>query len=155
MACEIINVDGGVFVLWGRPTRVDLDRVVERVEQVASAAGSPIVFVTRVPQSAPAPDGAVRTHLNELTPHFARLCSSYHAVLEGAGFMSAIKRAIMVGLFQFGFRNGTFFVHESERSVTAKMDGIDRARAQALLDLAAAKGLLTAGPPGDSLLQRG
>ncbi len=151
MACEVINVDGGVFVLWGRPTHVGLDRVVERVEQVASATGGPIVFVARVPQAAPAPDGAVRTHLNQLMPRFARLCSSYHAVLEGGGFMSAIKRAIMAGLFQFGFRSGTFFVHESDRSVLSKTDGIDRARAQALLALAAAKGLLTAGPPRDSL----
>lgn len=154
MACEIIDVEGAVFVLWGRPTRVDLDRVVERVEQVASAAGGPIVFVARVPQAAPAPDGAVRAHLNQLMPRFATLCSSYHAVLEGGGFMSAIKRAIMAGLFQFGFRSGSFFVHESDRGVPGKVDGIDRARAQALLRLAAAKGLLTAGPPGDSLVQR-
>jgi hypothetical protein len=152
MACEIINVDGAVFVLWGRPTINDIDRVVARVEQVAASAGGPIVFVARVPQSAPAPDGAVRAHLNQMMPRFATLCSSYHAVLEGAGFMSAIKRAIMAGLFQFGFRSGTFFVHETERSIAAKTEGVDRARAQAVIGLAAAKGLLTADPPGDSLV---
>jgi len=152
MACEIIDVEGAVFVLWGRPTQVDLDRVIERVEQVASAAGGPIVFVARVPQAAPAPDGAVRAHLNQMMPRFAKLCSSYHAVLEGGGFMSAIKRAIMAGLFQFGFRSGTFFVHETEHGITSKADGVDRARAQALLARAAAKGLLTAGPPGESLV---
>jgi hypothetical protein len=153
MACEIISADGAVFVLWGRPTRGDIDLVVERVEQVASAAGGPIVFIARIPQDAPAPDAAVRTHLNRLMARFMRLCSSYHAVLEGGGFTSAIKRAILAGLFQFGFRSGTFFVHDTEHSVTSKLDGVARTRAQTILTLAAARGLLTAGAPAQTLVQ--
>jgi len=147
MSCEIIQVEGAVFVLWGRPTHADVDRVFERVQQTAAAAGGPIVFIARVPHDAPAPDTAVRAYINQRMTSFAELCSSYHAVLEGAGFMSAIKRAILAGLFQLGFRSGTFFVHDSDRNVMAKVDGANRARAQALLTLAASKGLLTAGAP--------
>ncbi len=147
MACEIIDSGGAVFVLWGRPTQADVDRVYQRVQQVASAAGSPVVFVARVPKEAPAPDATVRSHLNQLMPRFAEMCSSYHVMLEGGGFVSAFKRAILAGLFQHGFRSGTFFVHENEREIAAKIAGTSRARAHALLTLAASKGLLTAAPP--------
>jgi hypothetical protein len=147
MACEIIDSNGGVFVLWGLPTAADVDRVLQRVEQVAAKAGGPVVFVARVPQTAPAPDPAVRTHLNRVMPRFAELCSSYHAVLEGGGFTSAVKRAVLAGLFQIGFRRANFFVHDSDRGVVAKIEGPERARAQALLKLADAQGLLTAAPP--------
>lgn len=150
MACQILSVEGAVFVLWGRPTQGDLERVVERVEQVAAAAASPIVFIARVPQDAPAPDADVRTRLNELMPRFARVCSSYHAVLEGGGFVCAFKRAILAGLFQFGFRSGTFFVHDTDRDIMEKIVGSGRVRAEAMLTLAAARGLLTAGPPPDT-----
>ena len=65
MACEIVSSDGGVFVLWGKPTKEDLDRVLERVQQTAAAAGHQIVFVARVPERAPAPDDEVRAYSNQ------------------------------------------------------------------------------------------
>jgi hypothetical protein len=149
LSCEIISVEGAVFVLWGKPTKRDLDRVVDRVELIAGASGKPIVFIARVPKTAPAPDDEARAHMNALMPRFIAVCSSYHAVLEGSGFVSAIKRAILAGLLQFGFRNGTFFVHENEKSILGKTERELRPAVEAILSLASTKGLLTAPPPED------
>jgi hypothetical protein len=152
MSCEILSIEGAVFVLWGKPTKRDLDRVVDRVELIASASGKPIVFIARIPKNAPAPDDESRAHMNALMPRFIAVCSSYHAVLEGSGFVSAIKRAILAGLLQFGFRNGTFFVHENEKSILGKTERELRPAAESILTLAATRGLLTAPPPEDSPL---
>lgn len=149
MSCEILSVDGAVFVLWGKPTKADLDRVVQQVELAASKSGGPIVFVARIPQGAPAPEGEARAHMNALTPHFAKFCFSYHAILEGSGFVSAVKRAILAGLLQFDFRKGAFAVHDSEKSIAGKVERSMRPRVEALLSLASAKGLLTAASPED------
>jgi hypothetical protein len=149
MACEIISVEGAVFVLWGKPTKQDLDRVVDRVELIASASGHPIVYIARIPKNAPAPDDEARSHMNALMPRFIKVCSSYHAVLEGSGFVSAIKRAILAGLLQFGFRQGTFFVHENDKGILAKVDRNMRRQTEAVLDLARKTGLLSAPPPED------
>ncbi len=149
MACEIISVEGAVFVLWGKPTKQDLDRVVDRVELIASASGCSIVYIARIPKNAPAPDDEARAHMNALMPRFIKVCSSYHAVLEGSGFVSAVKRAILAGLLQFGFRNGSFFVHENEKGILAKVDRGMRRQTEAVLDLAETKGLLKAPPPED------
>lgn len=150
MSCEILSVEGAVFVLWGKPNKRDLDRVLDRVELIASASGRPIVFIARIPKNAPAPEDEARAHMNALMPRFIAVCSSYHAVLEGSGFVSAIKRAILAGLLQFGFRNGTFFVHENEKSILGKVDRELRPAAESILTLASSKGLLTAPPPEDS-----
>ena len=153
MSCELISVERAVFVLWGRPTKPDLDRVVDRVELVARTCAGPIVFIARIPPNAPAPDDQARAHMNALMPRFVKVCSSYHAVLEGSGFVSAVKRAILTGLLQFGFRNGTFFVHPSESTIVSKVERGMRPHAEAILRLAAAKGLLTAPPPEDLSLR--
>ena len=155
MACEILSVEGAVFVLWGKPTKPDLDRVVDRVELIASASGQPIVFIARIPKGAPAPDDAARAHMNALMPRFVKATSSYHAVLEGSGFVSAIKRAILAGLLQFGFRNGTFFVHENEKGILPKVERHLRANVDSILTLASTRGLLTAPPPDDVSLRPG
>ena len=151
MACEILSVEGAVFVLWGKPTKPDLDRVLDRVELIAAASGHPIVYIARIPKNAPPPEGDARAQMNALMPRFVKVCSSYHAVLEGSGFVSAIKRAVLAGLLQFGFRNGTFFVHENEKGITAKVDRATRACVEEVLALADSRGLLTAQPPADVL----
>lgn len=147
MACDIISVEGAVFALWGKPTKADLDRVIDRVELIAQASGRPVVYITRVPRSAPPPEADVRQHLNSLMPRFVRACSSYHVLLEGDGFISAVKRAILVSLLQFGWRSGSFFVHNNEKGVAAKVERPVRPDVEAILALAATKGLLTAPPP--------
>lgn len=150
MACEIISVSGAVFVLWGQPTKDDIDRVVQRVEQAASEVNHPIIFMARIPKNSPPPEGDARAHMNRQMPRFIQLCSSYHAVLEGSGFVSAIKRAVLASLLQFGFRNGTFFVHEDVRAILNTVDREFRANAEAALALAEQQGLLTAPAPEDS-----
>jgi hypothetical protein len=149
MACTIISNEGAVFALWGRPNKADLERVINRVELVASASGHPIVYITRVPQNAPPPDGDVRQYLNSLMPRFVKACSTYHVLLEGGGFVSALKRGILASLLQFGWRNSTFFVHENEKGVFAKVERQHRAHVEAILATAGSQGLLTAGPPED------
>jgi hypothetical protein len=149
MACNIISNEGAVFVLWGKPNKADLERVIHRVELIASASQHPVVYVTRVPQNAPAPDADVRQFLNSLMPRFVKACSSYHVILEGQGFVSAFKRAMLISLLQFGWRNGTFFVHETDKGVFGKVARPDRPHVEAILATASAQGLLTAGPPED------
>lgn len=150
MACDIISVSGAVFVLWGQPTKADIDQVVQRVEQAANEVNRPIVFIARIPKDAPAPEGDARAHMNRMMPRFIQACSSYHAVLEGSGFVSAVKRAILAGLLQFGFRSGTFFVHENVRAIPTSVTRELRPSAESALALAERKGLLTAPPPEDS-----
>lgn len=149
MACEILSTEGAVFVLWGKPTKADMDRVVNRLELVAGASGHPVIYIARIPKAAPAPEDDARTYMNLLMPRFMKVCSSYHAVLEGSGFVSAIKRAVLTGLLQWGFRNGTFFVHESEKTIPAKVGLVGRPIVEDILHKAALKGLLTAPPPED------
>jgi hypothetical protein len=149
MACNIISNEGAVFALWGKPTKADLERVIDRVELIASASGRPVIYITRVPQNAPPPEADVRQHLNSLMPRFVKACSSYHVLLEGSGFVSAIKRGILASLLQFGWRTGTFFVHENEKGITAKVERQNRAHLESILKAAEAQGLLTAGPPED------
>jgi hypothetical protein len=149
MACEIISVEGAVFVLWGKPHETDFERVLNRVELISSASGGPIVFITRVPVKAPPPEGDTRAQMNAMMPRLIKHCSSYHVLLEGSGFVSAVKRAILAGFLQFGFRNGTFFVHENEKGVGSKVERGERSAVEAILNLARAKGLLTGPPPED------
>jgi hypothetical protein len=149
MACEIISIEGAVFVLWGKPTKADLERVIDRVELISSASARPIVYITRVPTTAPPPESDVRQHLNSLMPRFVKACSSYHVVLEGSGFISALKRGILASLLQLGWRSGTFFVHETEKGVASKVDRNTRRDVEAILNLAREGGLLTAPPPQD------
>jgi hypothetical protein len=155
MACEIISVEGAVFALWGKPTKADLDRVIDRVELIAHATGRPILYITRVPMAAPPPDPEVRQYLNALMPRFIKACSSYHVLLEGSGFVSAIKRAILASLLQFGWRNGAFFVHENEKGVFSKVERTARPDVEAILELARSRGLLTAAPPDDGTFAQG
>jgi hypothetical protein len=147
LACEIVSVDGAVFALWGKPSKHDLNRVLAEVERVATTSGHPIVYIARIPQNAPAPEGDARAHMNSLMPQFIKHCASYHAVLEGGGFLSAVKRAILAGLLQFGVRSGMFFVHKSEKEILEKVDRKLRPNVQAVLALASNKGLLTAPAP--------
>jgi hypothetical protein len=155
MACDIIHTDRAVFALWGKPSSADLERVVSRVEMVALGAGQPVVYITRVPSAAPPPDSDVRAQLNEMMPRFVKVCASYHVLLEGDGFLSALKRGILASLLQFGWRNGTFFVHQDMKEVLLKVERGLRPDAQAILDLAARGGLLSAPPPLDVERERG
>jgi hypothetical protein len=147
MACEIITTPGAVFVLWGQPTPGDMDRVAEALKSAAAACGYPVVYITRVPVNAPPPGAAARARLNAIMPVISQWFSSYHVVLEGVGFGAALKRGILVGLFQLSWRHKTFFVHSLVSEVPLGVGREVRAAVDDIIRVASAKGMLTAGPP--------
>jgi hypothetical protein len=146
MACEIVESKGAVFVLWGRPTKVDVARAVERLRSAVDRCGGPVVFITRVPDGAPPPDPAVQRYLNELMPTIVACCSSYHVVLEGAGFMAALKRGVLVGMFQIGQRRGMFHVHATCDEVVRLVGADKEATIRSVLSRARSEGLLDGNP---------
>jgi len=111
MACEFLSGDGVLLAVWGKPSRVDVNRVLEQLESSVEQSGRPVVYITRIPVDAPAPDSSVRQYINAAMPKATSMCSTYHVVLEGTGFMAAIKRGVLVSLFQIGSKRGMFFVH--------------------------------------------
>jgi len=50
------SAPNAVFVLWGKPTMLDLDRVVQRVELTAATRASPSVFIARMTAPPPPED---------------------------------------------------------------------------------------------------
>jgi len=143
MACEFITTPGGVFALWGEPKISDLERVKAAVEAAAASCGHPIVYVTRVPVDAPAPDAQFRARLEQAMPSFVKACATYHVVLEGDGFGAAMKRGILTGMFQLSWRRKTFFVHAQVAEVAGSVAFEQRAVVTRLLDAADVRGLLT------------
>jgi len=143
VACEIVSTRGAVFALWGKPTVEDMDRVRDALKLAADTCGHPVVYITRVPRHAPPPDGAARARLDELMPGIVSVCSSYHVVLEGDGFGAAIKRGVLIGLFQLGWRRKTFFVHATVDEVARNARPDERPLVSAILALAATRGLLS------------
>jgi hypothetical protein len=146
MACEIITGTRCLFSVWGVPVKTDVDRLLEQLRIAAHAAGGPVAYITRVPVDAPPPNAEVRKYLDTAMPTIVSLCSTYHVVLEGAGFVAAVKRAVLVSLFQVRWRNGTFFVHASAGEVLKAVPTADRPNVEALLQRAQLKGLLSGMP---------
>jgi hypothetical protein len=148
MACEILSCEGAVFVLWGKvTTKQDLDRVLDRLKLVCETSGHRVVYVTRVPTDAQPPEADVRAHLNAMMPNVVAQCSSYHVVLEGSGFINAMKRAVLAGLFQISWRKGTFHVHSVPKEVIFKLERDERPLGEKLLQLADSRGLLSCAAP--------
>ncbi|RYZ09838.1 MAG: hypothetical protein EOO73_02860 [Myxococcales bacterium] len=144
MPCQILTTRGAVFVLWGQPLPADMDEVQAAVEAAAAACGHPVVYVTRVPVNAPAPDAGARARLNEVMPSLMKACSTYHVVLEGEGFGAAMKRGILTGVFQLSWRRKTFFVHADTSEVAPALSDERRATVRHLLVTAERRGLLGA-----------
>jgi hypothetical protein len=144
MACEIIATRGAVFALWGEPELRDLERIKQEVESAAATCGHPVVYVTRVPVNAPAPNAQVRARLDQLMPSLVKVCSTYHVVLEGEGFAAAMKRAVLTSMFQLSWRRKTFFVHAKVSEVASSV-GLEQQLAVArLLASAQMRGMLGA-----------
>jgi len=147
MACKIISSDAAVFALWGRPTFSDVDDVLSEVRSAAQVAGRPVVYITRVPVDAPPPESDVRQRLNDAMPDIRAVCASYHVILEGEGFVSAVKRAILASLMQFGWQRDTFFIHASAQQVSFKAPREYRDSVERILYMAEQQGLLSASAP--------
>jgi hypothetical protein len=147
MACEIISTDGAVFSVWGRPTIKDADRIEQELRMAMEKFGGPVVYITRVPVDAPPPDAVVRQYVEKIMPNAVACCSSYHVILEGTGFMAALKRGILAGLFQIRWRRGTFFVHATTSEVMSSVNRDVQRHVSDILGRARAMGLLAAAPP--------
>jgi hypothetical protein len=115
------------------------------VPAAAAKCGHPVVYVTRVPVDAPAPDAKFRAHLEQQMPDLVKSCSTYHVVLEGEGFAAAMKRGVLTGMFQLSWRRKTFFVHAKVDEVASSVPLAQRADVSTLLDAAQRRGLLAAG----------
>lgn len=146
MACEIVESTGAVFVLWGRPNRLDFARAFERLRAAVKRNGGKVVFVTRVPDGAPPPDAETRKYLNQLMPSVIECCSSYHVIMEGTGFLAALKRGVLVSLFRIGQRRGMFYVHSSGDEVVRAVGAENEATVRSLLNRARSQGLLDGNP---------
>jgi len=144
MACELITTPGAVFALWGEPELADIEKVRVTVEGAAAACGHSVVYVTRVPVDAPAPDAQFRAKLDQLLPVLLKVCSTYHVVLEGEGFAAAMKRGVLTGMFQLSWRRKTFFVHAKVSEVWGSVALEQRPAVDRLLDAARTRGMLGA-----------
>lgn len=142
-------------MLWGKPTVEDVERVMDRLELIAEKSDRRIVYLTRVPADAPAPDATVRKALESVMPRAAQLCSLYSIILEGDGFVSAVKRGVLTGLLMLGWRRENFLVCASASEVLPQSSGSVRDDAEHILYLAESKGLLTCGAPDGPNSDRG
>ena len=147
MACEFLSGDGVLLAVWGKPSRVDVNRVLEQLESSVEQSGRPVVYITRIPVDAPTPDSNVRQYINAAMPKATSMCSTYHVVLEGTGFMAALKRGVLVSLFQIGNKRGMFFVHADADEVTRSIPTERQLTVRALLIRADARGLLRGRTP--------
>jgi len=150
MTCQLITTQGAVFALWGdKPEIADIARVKLAVEAAAAECGHPIVYVTRVPEDAPAPDAQFRAHLDQALPGLLQACSTYHVLLEGDGFAVAMKRGVLTGMFQLSWRRKTFFVHAKASEIAAHVALEERLTVSKLLEAARRRNLLGAIALGD------
>jgi hypothetical protein len=147
MACEFVSCNGAVFVLWGKPTRKSMDLAFTELRLTAEKTGHPVVYITRVPPDAPPPDAEGRAYLDRLMPTVLDWASTYHVVLEGTGFVNAVKRGVIVSMFQIRWRRGTFFVHSTTGEVIHNVPKEAKQDVANVLELARARGLLSKSAP--------
>jgi hypothetical protein len=143
MAISIVSGKGCVFSVWGKPKREDMDLIEKELREAAIVSGGPVTYITRVPVDAPAPEPDVRRHLDALMPKIVESCSTYHVVLEGKGFVAAIKRAVLNSLFQIRWKRGLFFVHAFASEVVHSVPTAKAAEVKAVIERARVVGLLT------------
>jgi hypothetical protein len=151
MACEFITGDGIVFNVWGKPAKSDFDQLLNHLRSSSEKVSGPVVYVSRVPVDAPAPDAQVRGYLNSLMPAMTPLFSSCHIVLEGVGFAAAMKRGVLVSLFQIGRQRNMFFVHANVSEVVWKVPVEQQAAVNRTIRRAEASGLLSCRPPASQV----
>lgn len=146
MTCDIVRIRGGVFSLWGTPELSDVALLMREVAQAREESGGPILYLTRVPEAAPAPERDVRLEIDRNLPALIASCSSYHVVLEGDGFVVAFKRGVLTSMLQPFWRKRTFFVHASCVAVRGSLAPAELPAYEELLRVAGARGLLVGQP---------
>ncbi len=80
MACELITTPGAVFAPWGEPKCRHGQSARSALEAAAATCGHPVVYVTRVPVDAPAPNAQFRAKLDQMMPALLKVCSTYRVV---------------------------------------------------------------------------
>jgi hypothetical protein len=153
MTCDMVGTDRSLFVAWGTPDLEDLERVAAQVKLRFELTNSPILYVTRVPERAPVPSPAVRAELARLLPAVLDRCADYYVVLEGDGFSSAMKRAVLLGLFQLTPTRGKLHVYGSVDEFRHRVPNIWRADSDRLLHLAEQRDLLEGPIPVERIEQ--
>jgi hypothetical protein len=118
MACEILEYNRVILVLWGKPEFPDVEKILSRITAAYASVG-PIVFIARVPVKAAAPDDKMRKEISRILPSIVGHCASYHAVFEGAGFMNSAKRAVLSTMFLMSTKRKRYHVHSSTQEVAA------------------------------------
>jgi hypothetical protein len=116
MACRVVNHGRVVFVLWGDPEMADMDRILQAVSERHRAFG-PIVFIARVPPSAAPPSEPIRREIARKLPQVFERCVSYHALLEGEGFVAATKRAAIATIFLMSGGRKRYYVHATHADI--------------------------------------
>lgn len=142
MACETIEQEGLFLAVWGRPTKDDFDRILTGIRQAVERTGKPVIYVARVPHGAPPPDGEVRRYIAQIMPEVLASCSTFHVVLEGDGFVAALKRGVMLSIFQICKQRGTLFVHSRCEEVFKYIDDQKQQPLRQLLQRARDRGML-------------
>lgn len=137
-----------MFSVWGEPSTTDIDNALLCLQTIYEKARTPVLYITRVPSNAPAPDAKVRQYLYAKMPIVTTMCNAYHVVLEGTGFLAAMKRGVLVSIFQISHRRNTFFVHSSIDEVLAKVCPEKRSAVRSMLRIAEMQGLLSGIPLG-------
>jgi hypothetical protein len=111
MACDISSKGRVVIVTFGDPEIADLERIMGHVVKVHEKTGLPILYVSRVLESSKPPSSqfnqALKTRMGELLA----LCCAFHAVMEGHGFLAAIKRTAVSAAFLTSGKRSLFHVH--------------------------------------------
>jgi hypothetical protein len=147
MACEVVCCPGAVFALWGQPTIEDISRVHQELIRGTRLLGRPVVYIARVPADAPAPDLKVRQHLRTHLQLMTQSCSSYHVIMEGDGFVAALKRGVLTSLLQPVWKKKVFYVHAHPTDVEASLTGLERSAAAQVLKSAELQGHLSCAAP--------
>jgi hypothetical protein len=143
MSFEAVSVRHATFVLWGIPSIPDVDRLRDSLKRHAARTGGPILYLARVPVNAPAPASDVRRYLDARMPDLLACCSGYHVILEGDGIVNALKRGVLIGLYQAQPNREKFFVHSTVGSVVKVVPPAMRESAADVIQMARDSGLLT------------
>jgi hypothetical protein len=60
--------------------------------------------------------------VSQIMPEVLASCSSFHVILEGDGFVAALKRGVMLSIFQMCRQRGILFVHSNCEEVHKHID---------------------------------
>jgi hypothetical protein len=125
MACEVLVHGRVVLVVWGTPELQDLILVEKTVMSVYDSRG-PVVFVARVPPSGGMPDEHVRAEITRMLGRFMKRLVSYHAVMEGRGFVAAAKRTVLATSFLLAGQRHSYHVHSTVDEVAPAVPPVHR-----------------------------